>query len=316
MRKNLLNALALGLIWAASAQAGLYDHSFNSATSTNGLDFGGTLWDAQRSYRDRQRRVDTKRRRRRGRRHHQRTGRGRRRRRLPANDLRRPACGVAPTCLLLFSVWRCFLPGFRSGRIRCRVYHRVRPAYRGRRPQPADGLSIDFARLTDPHRGAQCRRHFRADERRFGLAQRRAVFRRRQFGEHQPDRGWDHDRPFLRVPCGTAATTPFRPVLPAVGVEAAGITHDGIGMDIRLDGVLLTTIPCPTGRPKRQPTSMATRWPPATPTATTRPPMRRQIETGPYDGTGCDTSLSWCHLKLDLDANDGGLMCGGRTNKS
>ena len=44
MRKNLLNALALGLLCAASAQAGSTTIDFNSSRITNQLNFGGSLW--------------------------------------------------------------------------------------------------------------------------------------------------------------------------------------------------------------------------------------------------------------------------------
>ncbi|MGO8674823.1 MAG: hypothetical protein ACLQVX_03000, partial [Limisphaerales bacterium] len=44
MRKNLLNALALGLLCAASAQAGSTTIDFNSSSITNQLNFGGSLW--------------------------------------------------------------------------------------------------------------------------------------------------------------------------------------------------------------------------------------------------------------------------------
>jgi len=72
------------------------------------------------------------------------------------------------------------------------------------------------------------------------------------------------------------------PAPPAVGKVAPGLTQDDIGLDVRVDGTLLATIPMPNLQPVSgdDPTSLA---------------------TGPYDGTGCDTNLAWVHFKADLD---------------
>lgn len=89
-----------------------------------------------------------------------------------------------------------------------------------------------------------------------------------------------------------------------VGVEAPGIIHDCIGLDIRVDNVLLTTIPMPNGTAQntydpRTGTALAKSDPNGN-NAATDPTA---IETGPYDGTGCDSTLKWVHLKVDMATN-------------
>ncbi len=79
----------------------------------------------------------------------------------------------------------------------------------------------------------------------------------------------------------------------AVGQEVAGITHDYIGLDIRVDGLLLTTIQMPNGTTGN--------GGPGTTSLTATDPT--SLETGQYDGSGCDANLYWAHLKVDLDVN-------------
>ena len=299
--------LGLGLIWAASAQAGLYTNSFNSATSTNGLDFGGTLWDAATlSHTGSAAWIPT-------------GGAG------AVGDTTNgpaagvagdgflqmtfaaPACGVAPTAFSSYLCGGILFPDIDPGEFVVGFIIECDLRIGDGSPHPDGGLSINFARLTDPvlvalnagdtfaqmngavspnggqfsDDGSSTNISLIEDGTTTGLS----------FGFHASD-GGDYTVP---------------PVLPAVGVEAAGITHDGIGMDIRLDGVLLATIPMPNGTTQATADEHGNPLAAGDPNGNNAAADATAIETGPYDGTGCDTNLSWCHLKLDLDATDGRL---------
>jgi hypothetical protein len=81
------------------------------------------------------------------------------------------------------------------------------------------------------------------------------------------------------------------PAAPAVGKELPGLATDTIGLDIRVDNVLQTTINMPNGTTQEgAPTATA---------ATATDPTA--IETGAFDGTGSETNLFWCHFKVTLD---------------
>jgi hypothetical protein len=80
---------------------------------------------------------------------------------------------------------------------------------------------------------------------------------------------------------------------PAVGTVANGLTHDNIGLDIRVDDTLVDTYLMPNG-------TTGAGGPGADASTATDP---QAIETGPFDGTGCATNLSWVHFKAVMDTN-------------
>ena len=160
-------------------------------------------------------------------------------------------------------------------------------------PNPADGFSINYVRDTDPVLLAlkagdtfpDMNGHISAS------------------GGQFEDNGSAGDLSLMEEGCSTglaigfdmwdSGTITIPPAPPAIGLEAPGITHDYIGLDIRVDGLLLTTIQMPHGTTGNSG--------PGTTATTDSDPLA--IETGQYDGTGCDTSLSWVHFKVNLDVN-------------
>ncbi len=160
-------------------------------------------------------------------------------------------------------------------------------------PNPADGFSICYVRNTDPILKALTAGDT-FPEMNGSISPQGGQF---------SDNGSSGDLSLMEEGATTGLSIGFDmwdsggitspPVPPAVGREAPGITHDYIGLDIRADGVLLTTIPMPNG-------TTGAGGPGANAGTATDPAA---IETGPYDGTGCDTVLSWVHFKVILDVS-------------
>jgi hypothetical protein len=93
------------------------------------------------------------------------------------------------------------------------------------------------------------------------------------------------------------------PAAPAIGQEAPGITHDGIGMDVRVDNILQTTLSMPNGTTQATSDEHGNPLTASDPNGNNAATDPTAIETGPYNGTGCDTNLSWVHLKVVMDTN-------------
>jgi hypothetical protein len=159
-------------------------------------------------------------------------------------------------------------------------------------PNPADGFSINYVRDNDPVLVAlNAGDTFPEMNGKISPA-----------GGQFEDNGGSGDLSLMEEGCQTglsicfdmwdSGTITIPPAAPAVGLEATGITHDYIGLDIRVDGVLLTTIQMPNGTTGVNAANGANNLTATDPTA---------IETGPFDGTGCDANLSWVHLKVVLD---------------
>ena len=154
---------------------------------------------------------------------------------------------------------------------------------------PADGFSISFVRANDP------------------------VLRALQAGDTFPemnglispnggqfsDNGSAGDLSLMEEGTQTGLSIGFDlwdsgnytipPASPAVGRVAPGLTQDYIALDIRVDGLLLAMLQMPNGTTQNGSTIPGSGTDPTS------------IETGPYDGTGCDSNLLWVHLKVVLD---------------
>ena len=91
----------------------------------------------------------------------------------------------------------------------------------------------------------------------------------------------------------------------AVGGQMPELRHDTIGLDIRVDGLLVATIPMPNGTTQAtySPTNGAVTLPSSDPNGNNAAVDPTAIETGPYDGSGCDQTLKWAHFKVDLATN-------------
>ena len=89
----------------------------------------------------------------------------------------------------------------------------------------------------------------------------------------------------------------------AVGRAAPGITHDGIGLHVRVDGTELTAVSMPNGTTALTYDQHGNLVPSSDPTGTNAGTDPAAIETGRYLGGGCDTNLFWVHFKMDLSTN-------------
>jgi hypothetical protein len=284
-----LKLTALGLLAAASAHAGTFQTDFSTDPSTN-LNFGGSLWDG----------VTT-------------TGTG------SANwqtnggagkfgsTSSGPVLGVTNDGFLqlTFADHNCesnlstslcggvLFDDFDNGLVVAAFTFDADLRIGNGNPSPADGFSINYVRDNDPVLNALNQ----------GDTFPEMNGKVSPAGGQFEDNGVATDISLMEEGTQTGLsicfdmwdsstiTIPANP--PAVGQEVPGITHDYIGLDIRVDGLLLTTIQMPngtTGNSGPGTTSLT-----ASDTAA--------IETGPYDGSGCDANLSWVHLKVDLDVN-------------
>ena len=302
MKWTVRRALGLGLLCAASAQGGSYTNSFNFSSSTNLLDFGGSLWDG----------VTTAQ-----------TGSAAW---IPSggagpsgSTANGPVGGVAgdgylqltlanascPTSLA-FSSYLCggvlfddFDNGLAVGGFSVECDLRIGNG----EAAPADGFSINFVRSNDPILTAlaagdsfpQMNERISANGGRFS------------------DNGNGVDISLMEEGTTTGLSVGFDlwdsgnyiipPVSPAVGVVGPGLTYDNVGLDIRLDNVLLTTVSMPNGTIGAPYDDQGNAVAETDPNGNNAATDWTAIETGPYDGTGCDSTLSWVHLKVDLSTN-------------
>ncbi|MBU6401154.1 MAG: hypothetical protein KGS61_12610, partial [Verrucomicrobia bacterium] len=90
---------------------------------------------------------------------------------------------------------------------------------------------------------------------------------------------------------------------PAIGLVAQGITHDGIGLDIRVDDVLIDTFSMPDGTTQGTRDQFGNSITGANSNGDPTGTDYLAIETGLHDGTGCNTNLYWVHFKAVLDTN-------------
>ncbi len=171
-------------------------------------------------------------------------------------------------------------------------------------PNPADGFSINYVRANDPILAALAAGDTFADMNGHVSPN----------GGQFSDNGSGTDLSLMEEGATTGLAIGFDmwdsggytipPASPAVGLELPGLTHDGIGMDIRVDGVMQTTLSMPNGTTQATSDEHGNALT-ATDTVGTRGATDwTSIETGPYDGTACDSTLSWVHLKVVLDTND------------
>jgi hypothetical protein len=93
------------------------------------------------------------------------------------------------------------------------------------------------------------------------------------------------------------------PAPPAVGLVAPGLTFDNVGLDIRVDNVLLTTIAMPDGTTDAPYDDRGNTIAQTDTTGATASTNWNAIETGLFDGTGCADTLYWVHFKVDLSTN-------------
>jgi len=156
-------------------------------------------------------------------------------------------------------------------------------------PAPADGFSINYVRNSDPVLAALTAGDTFPD------MNNQVSSNGGQFS----DNGNSGDVSLMEEGTQTGLSIGFDmwqsgnynnpPTPPAVGKVAPGLTLDSIGLDIRVDGTVVTTIAMPNGTTQEGST--------VAPSATD--PL--SICTGPYDGTGCASNLFWVHLKVSLD---------------
>ncbi len=163
-------------------------------------------------------------------------------------------------------------------------------------PNPADGFSISYIRNTDPVLLA-----INAGDTLPNMNNPNTID---SYGGQFSDNGNSGDLSLMEEGTQTGLSIGFDmwdsgnyampPTSPAVGKELPGLTHDTIGLDIRVDNVLQTTIDMPNGTTQINAANGATAATATDPTA---------IETGAYDGTGSASNLFWCHFKLTLDTS-------------
>ncbi len=170
---------------------------------------------------------------------------------------------------------------------------------------PADGFSINYVRNTDPVLVAL----LAGDT----FPQMNGTVAPSPNGGQFSDNGSGGDDSLMEEGTQTGLSIGFDmwdsggytipPTSPAVGTELPGITHDGIGLDIRVDGVVQTTIAMPNGTTQATSDEHGNALTSTDPNGNNAATDPTAIETGPYDGTGCDQKLSWVHMKVVLDTN-------------
>jgi hypothetical protein len=304
MLRNLLKSLALGLLCAATAaQAGSYTNTFNSGSSTNDVDFGGSLWDgATIAHTGSTAWIPT-------------GGAG------PiggttngpvyaqANDgyLQITFAGAPCGTNFAASSYLCgaiVFPDFDSGEVVAGFTFECDLRMGNGNPAPADGFSINYVRDGDPVLTALAAGDT-FPQMNNAVSPNGGQFR---------DNGSSGDLSLMEEGTQTGLaigfdmwdsndyTIPANP--PAVGKWAPGFTHDQIGLDISVDDVLVIALEMPNGTTEGRNETPTGGTPNITDSngnnAATDPTT---IETGPYDGTGCPDGLAWCHFKVVLDPN-------------
>ena len=174
-------------------------------------------------------------------------------------------------------------------------------------PNPADGFSISYVRANDPVLAGIAAGYTLSD---MNNTHNLTVV---DLGYQFADNGGSGDPSLMEEGTLTGLSIGFDmwdsgnytipPVSPSKGTELPGLTHDGIGLDIRVDGVLQTTISMPNGTTQATSDEYGNALTAADTDGATASTDPKAIETGPYDATGCDTNLFWCHLKVVLDTN-------------
>jgi hypothetical protein len=195
-------------------------------------------------------------------------------------------------------------------------------------PAPADGFSISFARATDPVIVAV------AAGDNFSQMNNPQPQVPSPNGGQFSDNGSGTDMSLMEEGTTTGLSIGFDmwdssnytipPSPPAVGLVAAGITHDGIGLDIRVDNVLVTTISMPNGTTQGTQDEHGNALTATDTSGANAANDPTSIETGPYDNsidsvTGLShqyrrDGLFWCHFKVVLDT-DGVLNVYWKTNQ-
>ena len=303
MRKILLKALATGLLCAASAQAGSYTNTFNATTSTNGFNFGGSEWDGMT--------AST-------------TGGAAW---IPSGGagpiggtLKGPVLGqnndgylqvcMASTDCTNSGVNTTYITGgvlfndFDNGLTVAGFDFECDMRIGNGSQAPADGFSVNYVRSTDPIVTALAAGSTFPD---FNNKADTAGN-----GGHWSDNGGS-DISLAEEGATTGLGVGFDmwdsglytipPVSPGVGLVApgSGLTYDEHGLDIRVDNVLIASIPMPNGTTQTAYDDQENTLTQTDTAGTNAPTDPTAIETGPYDGTGCAYSLSWVHLKVTLD---------------
>ncbi len=296
MLKKTLLMLGLGLLGAATAQAS--DHLYNFNTDpTPILNFGGSLWDGTSISRVGSANWQTT------------GGAG-----PVGGTTNGPVAGVAGDGFLqiTFASANCsgtassyviggvIFDDFDSGLVVDGFIFECDLRIGNGNPNPADGFSINYVRANDPVLLA-----IAAGDTFANMNNPSTID---SFGGQFSDNGSSGDLSLAEEGCQTGLSIGFDmwdssgytipPAAPAVGLVAPGITWDGIGLDIRIDNVLQTTIPMPNGTTQirnghttyDEHGNALDATDPNGNNAATDPTA---IETGPYNGTFCDTNLSW-----------------------
>ena len=277
MRKvfKCFNTTVAGLLAVVSVQAGSFQTDF-SANPATVLNFEGSLWDGTSTTGTGSANWQTN------------GGAG------PfGNTTNGPVTGVPGDGFLQLTVCRPFLPGqffeplvrgvlfddFDNGLVVAGFTFECDLRIGNGDPNPADGFSICYVRSNDPILSALTA----------GDTFPEMNNQDSPHGGHFSDNGNAGDLSLMEEGATTGLSVGFDmwdsgditipPSSPAVGLEAPGITHDYIGLDIRVDNVLLTTIQMPNGTTGN--------GGPGADSTTAADPLA--IETGPYDGTGCDS---------------------------
>jgi hypothetical protein len=176
-------------------------------------------------------------------------------------------------------------------------------------PNPADGFSISYARANDPVLVAVAAGDSLSDMNNPSAQQPSAN------GGQFADNGSGTDGSLMEEGTLTGLSIGFDmwdsgdytipPSGWAKGTEAPGITHDGIGLDIRVDGVLVTTISMPNGTTQATSDEHGNALTASDPNGNNAATDPTAIETGPYDANNqySPDGLSWCHFKAVLDTS-------------
>ena len=89
----------------------------------------------------------------------------------------------------------------------------------------------------------------------------------------------------------------------AVGLEAPGFVHNGIGLYVRVDGIVIAAVPMQNGTTQQTYDPQGNALIATDPDGANAATDFRAIETGPYNGSGCNTNLYWVHFKVVLSTN-------------
>lgn len=89
----------------------------------------------------------------------------------------------------------------------------------------------------------------------------------------------------------------------AVGLEIPGITHDGIGLHVRVDRTVIAAVPMPNGTTQQTYDQQGNPLTASDPSGSKAATDFGAVETGLYNGIGCDTNLLWVHFKMELSTN-------------